>query len=702
MEEKKYIFIAAKLKLSIKQVKAVAKLLCDGATVPFIARYRKECTGSLDEVAVADIRDSLEEWAEIDRRRSSIIKSLAERELLTVELQRALDQAERLAAIEDIYLPYRPKRRTRAMIAREKGLEPLANILWQQAEGFVDAQKFVNYSKGVNDKDEALAGAMDIVAEWISEKSEVRSALRETFTRKCLLVVRVIDGEHRDAEKFRDYFDWQEPLVRMPSHRFLAVMRGKSLGILSAKAFPDENLVLTQLYRLVVKNRGFAAFKVKEAAKDAYKRLLLPSLENEALKIAKVRADQEAIDVFASNLRELLLAAPAGEKSVLAIDPGFRTGCKCAVLDRFGAYVSNVTIYPFDNPEKSRKTVEVLCRENDIGLIAVGNGTAGRETEAFLADCNVSIPVVSTDESGASIYSAGEVARKEFPELDLTIRGAISIGRRLQDPLSELVKLDPSSIGVGQYQHDVDQKMLKLKLDDVVVSCVNAVGVDLNTAGEQLLTYVSGLGPQLASNIVQYRKENGKFRSRAQLKKVSRLGPKAFEQAAAFLRIRDGGNPLDTTAVHPESYHIVEKMARDLGVKTDQLIGSAALCEQIELSDYVSTDVGIPTLQDIVSELLKPGRDPRPEFEIFSFSDAVHNVDDLEVGMVLPGLVTNVTKFGAFVDIGVHQDGLVHISQLADTFVKDPADFVHVRQQVTVKVLEVDKNRKRISLSMRR
>lgn len=701
MEKSKFQFVADKLHFSEKQVRTISELLADGATVPFIARYRKERTGNLDEVQIAEIRDCLNDWDELDKRRIAIIKSLEERELLTSELQSQLSLVDSLTVLEDIYLPYRPKRRTRAMIAREKGLEPLAKTLWQQADGFVDANRFVNRSKGVDCKEDAFAGAMDIVAEWIAESSEVRSALRETFAKKCLVVVRVADGEHRDAEKFRDYFDWQEPLVRMPSHRFLAVMRGKALGILSVKAYPDENIVLTQLYRLVVKNRSFASFKVKEAAKDAYKRLLLPSLENEAIKSVKQRADLEAIDVFASNMRELLLAAPAGEKSVLAIDPGFRTGCKCAVIDRVGSFVKSETIFPFDNPDKSKKTVEQLCRKNSIDLIAVGNGTAGRETEAFLEKCHISIPVVSTDESGASIYSASEVARKEFPELDLTVRGAISIGRRLQDPLSELVKLDPSSIGVGQYQHDVDQKLLKSKLDDVVISCVNSVGVDLNSASEQLLTYVSGLGPQLANNIVKFRKENGKFSSRSQLKKVPRLGPKAFEQAAAFLRVRDGKSALDSTAVHPESYHIVEKMARDLGVKTVQLVGDSGLCEKIVLESYVSDKVGLPTLKDIVAELLRPGRDPRPQFEIFSFSDSVHKIDDLEVGMVLPGIVTNVTKFGAFVDIGVHQDGLVHISQMADSFVKDPADFVRVRQQVQVTVLEVDVARKRISLSMR-
>ncbi len=697
----KFRFIEQKTKLSQRQIKVVAELLEEGATVPFIARYRKEATGSLDEVEITAIRDALTEWIEFDKRRTTIYKSLESRELLTADLRAQLEAVTSLSELEDIYLPFRPKRRTRAMMAREKGLEPLAKIIWQQSSGYLDAKPFINRSKGVNSADDAMAGAQDIVAEWISEQPNVRATLRELFFQKSILTTKVADKTHREFNKFRDYTACQELLVKMPSHRFLAIMRAESLGIIKVKVAPDEKQALYLLQKLVVTSGSFASHKVKEAAQDAYKRLLAPSLENETLKQHKLQADTEAIRVFANNISGLLLAAPAGEKNVLAIDPGFRTGCKCAVLDRLGRFVHFTTIYPFDKKSKSQGTIQQLCQEYNIDLIAVGNGTAGRETEMFIETCDLGIPSISTDESGASIYSASEVARQEFPDLDLTVRGAISIGRRLQDPLSELVKLDPASIGVGQYQHDVDQKLLKHKLDDVVKHCVNTVGVDLNQASEQLLTYVSGLGSQLAKNIVQYRYENGAFKSRAQLKKVPRLGAKVFEQASAFLRIRDGKNPLDNTAVHPERYKLVEHMAQNLCCKPSDLIENSELCQQLNLTDYIDQSVGLPTLKDIIAELLKPGRDPRPKFEVFNFSQHVHTINDLIIGMELPGIVTNVTKFGAFVDIGVHQDGLVHISQLANTFVKDPSDVVSVRQQVTVKVLEVDVDRKRIALSMR-
>ena len=697
--------IAQELNISPQQVLATAKLLEEGATIPFIARYRKEATGSLDEVAIQQIRDRLEQLAELDKRREAIRASLQERELLTPELQAQIDAAPTMAQLDDLYLPYRPKRRTRATIAKEKGLEPLADLLMQQDGKPIDARPFINAEKGVESEADAWAGAMDIIAERISEDARIRGQQRDLFERRAQLQSTVVKKKQDEAAKFRDYFEWQEPLDKAPSHRILAVLRGEREGFLTVHAQPNPDEALAALEKLVVKKgQGPAAEKIREAARDAYKRLLAPSLEGETLRAAKERADAEAIQVFVRNLRELLLASPMGQKRVLAVDPGFRTGCKVVVLDAQGNLKHYCAIFPTQSErqkEQAAATVRELCQKFKIEAIAVGNGTASRETEAFLRELQLDAPVVMVDESGASIYSASEAARDEFPDHDVTVRGSVSIGRRLQDPLAELVKIDPKSIGVGQYQHDVDQAALKKSLDDVVMSCVNAVGVEVNTASAQLLTYVSGLGPQLAKNIVKYREENGPFRKRQDLTNIPRFGAKTFEQAAGFLRIHASENPLDASAVHPERYALVERMARDLGCAVRDVMRDPALRKKIDLKKYVGGDVGLPTLQDILAELEKPGRDPRPQFEAFSFSDAAHELTDLKPGMVLPGIVTNVTNFGAFVDIGVHQDGLVHISQLADKFVKDPNTVVKVRQKVQVKVVEVDAARKRIALTMR-
>ena len=697
--------IAQELNISPQQVLATAKLLEEGATIPFIARYRKEATGSLDEVAIQQIRDRLEQLAELDKRREAIRASLQERDLLTPELQAQIDAAPTMAQLEDIYLPYRPKRRTRATIAKEKGLEPLADLLMKQDGKPIDARPFINAEKGVESEADAWAGAMDIIAERISEDARIRGQQRDLFERRAQLQSTVVKKKQDEAAKFRDYFEWQEPLDKAPSHRILAVLRGEREGFLTIHAQPNPDEALAALEKMVVKKgQGPAVEKVREAAHDAYKRLLAPSLEGETLRAAKERADAEAIQVFVRNLRELLLASPMGQKRVLAVDPGFRTGCKVVVLDAQGNLKHYCAIFPTQSErqkEQAAATVRELCQKFKIEAIAVGNGTASRETEAFLRELQLDAPVVMVDESGASIYSASEAARDEFPDHDVTVRGSVSIGRRLQDPLAELVKIDPKSIGVGQYQHDVDQAALKKSLDDVVMSCVNAVGVEVNTASAQLLTYVSGLGPQLAKNIVKYREENGPFRKRQDLTNIPRFGAKTFEQAAGFLRIHASENPLDASAVHPERYALVERMARDLGCAVRDLMRDPALRKKIDLKKYVGGDVGLPTLQDILAELEKPGRDPRPQFEAFSFSDAAHELTDLKPGMVLPGIVTNVTNFGAFVDIGVHQDGLVHISQLADKFVKDPNAVVKVRQKVQVKVVEVDAARKRIALTMR-
>jgi uncharacterized protein len=701
--------ISAELSLRANQVEAAAELLDGGATVPFIARYRKEATGSLDEVAVMAIRDRLGQLKELDDRRESIIKSLEERELLTDELKEQIMQAETMTILEDIYLPYRPKRRTRATIAREKGLEPLAEMILAQdrtVDPAAEAVAFVDQDKGIESAEEALAGARDIIAEWVNEDQTARGRMRRLFSQQGSFRTGVVKGKEDDGRKYQDYFDWSEPVSKAPSHRILAMRRGAREGFLRLQVDAPEEQALRILDELFVKGHSACSAQVKEAACDGYKRLLSPSMETEVLAATKERADREAIRVFADNLRELLLAPPLGRKNVLAIDPGFRTGCKVVCLDRQGQLKCSDVVYPHQGDRMAASgasKITSLCRQYDVEAIAIGNGTASRETESFIRGIELdrNIPVVMVNESGASIYSASKVAREEFPDQDVTVRGAVSIGRRLTDPLAELVKIDPKSIGVGQYQHDVDQPMLKQSLDDVVMSCVNSVGVEVNTASKQLLTYVSGLGPQLAQNIVDYRNENGPFESRRQLKKVPRLGAKAFEQAAGFLRIREAANPLDSSAVHPESYHVVDSIAADVGGSVADLMKDSSLRMKVRLPDYVTDTVGLPTLNDIMQELAKPGRDPREQFEVFSFADGVEKIEDVEVGMRLPGIVTNVAAFGAFVDIGVHQDGLVHISQLADRYVKDPGDIVKVQQKVTVTVLDVDIARKRISLSMK-
>jgi uncharacterized protein len=700
--------IARELGLKVLQVEAAARLLDEGATVPFIARYRKEATDSLDEVALTGIRDRLGQLRDLDKRREAILSALAERDQLTDELKNRLLAAETLAVLEDIYLPYRPKRRTRATMARERGLEPLAKRLFAQggADPSLEAQAFVDEEKGVGSVEDALQGARDIIAEWVSEQQEARARMRNLFLTKGVFRSRVAAGKEEEGSKYRDYFDWEEAVVAAPSHRILAMRRGEAEEFLTLRLTPPDDAALALLESVFVKEGGPDSVQVRMAVHDGYKRLLSPSMETEARLVTKERADREAIAVFAENLRQLLLAPALGEKNVLAIDPGFRTGCKVVCLDRQGKLLGTETIYPHLGESRAAEaaaSVRGLCARFGVEAIAIGNGTAGRETETFVRSLKLpgEISVVMVNESGASIYSASEAAREEFPEQDVTVRGAISIGRRLIDPLAELVKIDPKSIGVGQYQHDVDQVLLRQCLDDVVTSCVNGVGVLVNTASKQLLTYVSGLGPQLAGNIVAYRDEHGPFRSRAGLKKVPKLGPKTFEQAAGFLRIREGENPLDGSAVHPESYRIVDAMAADLGCSVPDLLRDEGLRRRIDCTRYVTDKVGLPTLSDILSELAKPGRDPREQFEVFGFAEGIEKIEDVKPGMKLPGVVTNVTAFGAFVDIGVHQDGLVHISRLADRFVKNPADVVRVQQKVMVTVLDVDLKRKRIALSMK-
>lgn len=705
--------IGEELKLAKTQIQAVARLLEEGATIPFIARYRKEATGSLDEVAITAIRDRLSQLAELDSRRDAILRSLEERGFLTDELKEKIDVAQTMAVLEDIYLPFRPKRRTRATIARERGLEPLAQRLFAQdgldlvnEDTLGEAAAFVDIEKGVNSAEEALAGARDIMAEWMSEDATARAGLRALFLQKATFRSKVMTDAEEAGIKYRDYYAWEEPVASAPSHRVLAMRRGEKEGFLSLSVIVPDDEALNILKALFIKGNSVASHEVELALADSYQRLLFPSMETEIRIITKDRADEEAIRVFVENLRQLLLAAPLGEKNVLAIDPGFRTGCKVVCLDRQGRLLHNDTVYLIKSEAEAAqaaKTIRDLCARFEVEAIAIGNGTAGRETEAFVRGLNLSanIPVVMVNESGASIYSASEVAREEFPDRDVTVRGSVSIGRRLMDPLAELVKIDPKAIGVGQYQHDVDQTALKKSLDDVVASCVNGVGVEVNTASKELLTYISGLGPNLAKAIVAYRNEQGPFVSRKDLKKVPRLGPKAFEQAAGFLRIRGAVNPLDTSAVHPESYPVVEAMAKDVGSTVKDLMTNADLRKKIDLSRYITDTVGLPTLNDIVGELAKPGRDPREQFEAFAFADGVGKMEDVRPGMKLPGIITNITAFGAFVDIGVHQDGLVHISQLANRFVKNPNDVVKVHQKVTVTVLEVDIARKRISLSMK-
>jgi uncharacterized protein len=699
--------ISQALGISTRQVSAVLNLLESGATVPFIARYRKEATGSLDEVQIADIQSAYKRLQELDRRREAILQSIEEQGKLTPELRAALEAARTLTELEDLYLPYRPKRKTRASVAIERGLEPLARrLLEHQDAPDVEALARPFLTDDVPTPADALQGARDIIAEWVSEDRSTRDRLRHHFARTARIAARVVKGKETDGAKYRDYFAWSEPLAQCPSHRLLAMLRGEDEGYLRLIVAPeDEDATSADLETLWVKGRAAAAQQVQAAVRDAYKRLLQPSIETEFRHSAKERADAEAIRVFADNLRQLLLAAPLGERRVLAIDPGFRTGCKVVVLDASGNLLEHTTIYPHEPQRQvaeSRKTLEHLVEAFQIEAIAIGDGTAGRETVDLLRDMPLAqtVDLYQVSEAGASIYSASAAAREELPDYDVTVRGAVSIGRRLMDPLAELVKIDPKSIGVGQYQHDVNQTLLRESLDRTVESCVNAVGVNLNTASKHLLAYVSGLGPVLAQNIVAYRAEHGPFRSRAELKKVPRLGEKAFEQCAGFLRIRNADHPLDNTAVHPERYALVEQMARDLGCTVADLIARKELRQKIDLKRYISGNVGLPTLKDILRELDKPGLDPRGSAQPFEFA-AVRSLEDLAPGMVLPGIVTNITNFGIFVDIGVKASGLVHISQMADRFIRNPADVIKLRQTVRVRVLEVDLERQRVALSMR-
>ncbi len=701
--------ISKEINVRPQQVEAVGKLLAEGGTVPFIARYRKEATGMLDEVAITSVRDRFEELVALDKRRDAILKSLNERNLLTDPLKASVNAAPSMTKLEDIFQPFRPKRRTRAIIAKEAGLEPLADLLFEQSpdcEPETAAKSFVDSEKEIEDIGKALAGARDIIAERINDNSEARENLRKLFKDSGEIHSTVIHGKETEGAKFKDYFDWKETVSKIPSHRLLAIRRGEAETILTMRICVDNEVACDNLARQFVTGRSPASEQVLLAVQDGYKRLLCPAIQVEARLKSKKLAEIEAIRVFADNLSELLMSPALGQKNVLAIDPGFRSGCKVVCLDTQGKLLHNDLIYPTlsDNRvAQAADTVRALCVRFNIEAIAIGNGTASRETETFVKALGLpkSISVVMVSESGASIYSASEVAREEFPNEDLTVRGAVSIGRRLMDPLAELVKLDPKSIGVGQYQHDVDQNLLKKGLEEVVGSCVNRVGVELNTSSRQLLSYVSGIGDQIAGNIIAHRDENGPFKSRAELKKVARLGPKAFEQAAGFLRIREAKNPLDGSAVHPESYGIVTQMATDLGCKVGDLISDSSLRNNINLKNYVTDEVGLPTLSDILQELAKPGRDPRKQFELFSFQEGIDKMSDLKPGIKLPGIVTNVTAFGAFVDIGVHQDGLVHVSQLADRFVSNPTEVVKVQQKVQVTVTEVDIDRKRIALSMR-
>ncbi|MDY6855119.1 MAG: Tex family protein [Thermodesulfobacteriota bacterium] len=701
--------IAFELDISPQKVKATAHLLEQDATVPFIARYRKEVTGSLDEVKITSIRDRLNQLAELDKRRMAIMKSLAEQNKLTDELKEKIEEAKTITLLEDIYLPFRPKRRTRATMARERGLETLASLIFEQRDInlFEKATAFIDQEKGIKTEEEALAGARDIIAEWVNEDQDARKQMRSLFAKKGVIKSRVIQDMEEQGLKYRDYFDWEESVTTVPSHRMLAMLRGEKEGFLVMDILPPEGDALALLESLFVKDgESDSSIEVKKAVHDSYKRLLKNAMETEIRTEKKERADEEAIKVFADNVRELLLASPLGQKNVLAIDPGYRTGCKVVCLDPQGKLVHTDTIYPLTSKrskDESAHTVRTLCERFHIEAVAIGNGTGGRETETFIMELNLGedIMVIMVNESGASVYSASEVAREEFPDEDVTVRGAVSIGRRLMDPLAELVKIDPKSIGVGQYQHDVNQRALRCKLSDVVISCVNGVGVEVNTASKELLTYVSGLGPHLARNIIKHRDENGPFPSKESIKKVPRLGYKAFEQAAGFLRIRNGEHPLDASAVHPESYPIVYAMANDLGCKVEDLLEDSLLRKKIDKEQYITEKVGLPTLNDIVEELARPGRDPRKQFETFSFAKGIEKIEDIEPGMKVPGIVTNVTAFGAFVDIGVHQDGLVHISELSNHFIKDPKKVVKVNDKIEVIVLDVDIERGRISLSMK-
>ncbi len=699
--------ISDKLSIGLRQVAATIELLTSGATIPFISRYRKEATGSLDETQVAAIDAEMKRLDALIKRKETILKSIAEQEKLTPELEAKINNCWDTTALEDLYLPYRPKRKTRASIARERGLEPLATLLLEQRERNLELRAEQFLTDDVPDVEAALAGARDIIAEWVNEDANARNTVRRIFERSASIGSKVFLSKEEEGAKYRDYFDYNEALKHVPSHRLLAILRAEEEGILRVRIDIEEEQALERLGRQFVKANNACAEQVTLAVKDAWKRLMLPSLEIEFRNKAKEKADEEAIRVFAENLRQLLLAAPLGPRRTLALDPGYRTGCKVACLDEKGDLLHHTTIYP--HPPQARvlesaETIRNLVQRFNIQAIAIGNGTASRETDSFIRsalDKNAGVDIFLVSEAGASIYSASEVARKEFPDLDLTVRGAISIGRRLMDPLAELVKIDPKSIGVGQYQHDVDQTKLKESLDQVVISAVNQVGVNLNTASKHLLQYVSGIGPKMAENIILYRKENGVFQARKDLMKVKGLGAKVFEQSAGFLRIPDAANPLDNSAVHPESYYIVNKMAKDVNESVETLIKNPAVRQQLDIKQYVTEQVGLPTLKDILQELAKPGLDPRGQAEIFAFDDTVRDISDLKPGMQLPGIVTNLAKFGAFVDIGIKENGLIHISQITNRFIKDPAEVLKLGQKVTVRVVEVDAARKRVQLSMK-
>ncbi|WAC14273.1 Tex family protein [Dyadobacter pollutisoli] len=702
-----YPLIAQQTGITEKQVKNTIQLFEEGATLPFIARYRKEATGGLDEVQIGAIKDTWQKQQEVEKRREAILKSIEEQGKLTPELKAKINNVFSLTELEDLYLPYKQKRKTRASMAIERGLEPLAQLIFSGKEADPE-RKAVSY---LNDQvpavADALQGARDIIAEWINENQDARARIRQNFQRGAVITSKVKKKKEEEGAKYRDYFDFSEPLSRIPSHRLLAIRRGEEEGVLSVDISPDEDQSLEALDRLFLRGSSACKDQMEVAITDSYKRLLKPSIETEFSNLAKEKADVAAIQVFTENLRQLLLASPLGQKNVLAVDPGYRTGCKVVVLDSQGNLLADHVIYPFDKPADANARLTELISKYKVDAIAVGNGTAGRETEDFVKKLlgaigkSESIGLFMVSEQGASIYSASEVAREEFPDKDVTVRGSVSIGRRLMDPLAELVKIDPKSIGVGQYQHDVDQNSLRNALDVVVESCVNSVGVNLNTASKHLLRYVSGLGPALAQNIVDFRAKNGNFKSRQQLLKVPRLGSKAFEQAAGFLRIENGVNPLDNSAVHPERYDLVEQMAKDTGATVKDLMQKSDLRKNIKPEKYISTNVGLPTLKDILLELEKPSRDPRSEMKKFEFDSSVRKPEDLKVGMILPGIVTNITAFGAFVDVGVKQDGLVHVSQMADRFIKDPNEIVKLQQHVQVKVTEVDLSRKRIALSMK-
>lgn len=701
--------ISSQTNISFRAVENTINLLENGATIPFIARYRKEITGGLDEVQITQIRNLLIQFQELEKRRKTIIDSITEQGLLTKELENKILSAQIMTELEDLYLPYKPKRKTKATIAIAKGLEPLARVIFEEKNTNIDifAEKFIDFEKGVENIESALSGARDIIAEWINENAQTRERMRNYFKRNAFMSSKVSKGKEQEGEKYENWFDWSEQATKAPSHRILALLRGEEEGFLKVKFLPeDEDEAIELLEKQYIHTRGRIAEELELACKDSYKRLLSNSMETEIRSFLKDKADDEAIHVFAENLRQLLMASPLGQKRVLALDPGFRTGCKLVCLDSQGQLLHNQTIYPHSSVREENEAIlilENLVKAYNIEAIAIGNGTAGRETEFVVKKCNFeSAPIITlVNESGASVYSASEVAREEFGDYDLTVRGSVSIGRRLIDPLSELVKIDPKSIGVGQYQHDVNQNKLQKSLEETVISCVNQVGVDLNTASKELLTHVSGVGPVLAKNIVEYRNGNGAFKTRKELLKVKRFGDKVFEQAAGFLRIRDGKNPLDASAVHPERYDLVDKMAKSVGCTITELIHDREKRSQINIKEFITPDCGLPTLQDIMKELEKPGRDVRTKFEVFEFNKDVNNINDVHEGMILPGIVTNITAFGAFVDIGAHQDGLVHISHLANKFISDPNDVVKINQKVIVKVIGVDIQKKRISLSMK-